>query len=120
MLIKPSHYDDEGYVIQWGRSAIPSNSLAALNALAMDCVERQVLGKDVHIQVEVYDETNVVIPTKRIIKRIRKGFGGLIGFVGVQNIFPSLKINPVILWRMTLSLLGPFVDYETLISSGVD
>jgi len=25
-LIKPSHYDDDGYVIQWLRSAIPSNS----------------------------------------------------------------------------------------------
>ncbi len=30
VLIKPSHYDDEGYVIQWLRSAIPSNTLAAL------------------------------------------------------------------------------------------
>src|SRR5262245_32268504 len=30
-LIKPSHYDDDGYVIQWVRSAIPSNSLAALH-----------------------------------------------------------------------------------------
>jgi hypothetical protein len=29
MLIKPSHYDDDGYVIQWFRSAIPSNSLRA-------------------------------------------------------------------------------------------
>ncbi len=29
-LIKPSHYDDDGYVIQWLRSAIPSNTLAAL------------------------------------------------------------------------------------------
>ena len=24
VLIKPSHYDDDGYVIQWLRSAIPS------------------------------------------------------------------------------------------------
>ncbi len=89
ILIKPSHYDDEGYVIQWGRSAIPSNSLAALNALAMDCVDRQVLGEDVHIHVDAYDETNVTIPTKRIIKRIRRGAGGMIGFVGVQsNQFP--------------------------------
>ena len=28
VLIKPSHYDDEGYVIQWLRSSIPSNTLA--------------------------------------------------------------------------------------------
>ena len=31
-LIKPSHYDDDGYVIQWLRSWIPSNSLACLYA----------------------------------------------------------------------------------------
>ena len=24
VLIKPSHYDDDGYVIQWFRSPIPS------------------------------------------------------------------------------------------------
>ena len=29
-LIKPSHYDDDGYVIQWWRSSIPSNSLASV------------------------------------------------------------------------------------------
>jgi hypothetical protein len=26
VLIKPSHYDADGYVIQWARSGIPSNS----------------------------------------------------------------------------------------------
>jgi len=36
VLIKPSHYDDDGYVIQWFRSAIPSNTLAVLNGLALD------------------------------------------------------------------------------------
>ena len=43
-LIKPSHYDDEGYVIQWLRSSIPSNTLATLYGLALDCAERRVLG----------------------------------------------------------------------------
>ena len=37
VLIKPSHYDDDGYVIQWFRSAIPSNSLACLYGLAKEC-----------------------------------------------------------------------------------
>ena len=36
ILIKPSHYDDDGYVIQWFRSIMPSNSLAALYGLAID------------------------------------------------------------------------------------
>jgi len=36
VMIKPTHYDDDGYPIQWLRSAIPSNTLAALNGLAVD------------------------------------------------------------------------------------
>ena len=28
VMIKPTHYDDDGYPIQWFRSAIPSNTLA--------------------------------------------------------------------------------------------
>ena len=49
-LIKPSHYDDDGYVIQWRRSALPSNSLACLYGIASDAVERGALeGFDVEI-----------------------------------------------------------------------
>ena len=33
VLIKPSHYDADGYVIQWWRSTIPSNSLASVYGL---------------------------------------------------------------------------------------
>ena len=39
ILIKPSHYDDDGYVIQWWRSNIPSNSLASVYALFAECAE---------------------------------------------------------------------------------
>jgi hypothetical protein len=60
-LIKPSHYDDEGYVIQWIRSSIPANTLATLNGLALDCAERKVLGEDVEIRITVWDETNTRI-----------------------------------------------------------
>jgi len=44
VLIKPSHYDDDGYVIRWWRAMIPSNSLAAIYGIAADCAERHVLG----------------------------------------------------------------------------
>ena len=46
ILIKPSHYDDDGYVIRWWRSMIPSNSLAAVYGIAAECAERRVLGDD--------------------------------------------------------------------------
>ena len=80
VLIKPSHYDDHGYVIQWERSAIPSNSLAALYAITMDCARRNVLGAHVNIVVDVYDETNTVIPVKKIIRKISTFISGIIFF----------------------------------------
>jgi radical SAM superfamily enzyme YgiQ (UPF0313 family) len=89
-LIKPSHYDDDGYVIQWTRSSIPANTLAALYGLALDCADRRVLGPDVDIRVSVWDETNTRIRIDRIVDEIRRAGGrGLVALVGVQtNQFP--------------------------------
>ena len=90
VLIKPSHYDDDGYVIQWFRSSIPSNTLAAIYGLALDCIDRRVLGEDVQITVFAQDETNTRINVKRIARDIQKTGGkGLVALVGVQtNQFP--------------------------------
>ncbi|MEX2035249.1 MAG: radical SAM protein, partial [Xanthobacteraceae bacterium] len=90
VMIKPSHYDDDGYPIQWVRSAIPSNTLACLNALAEDAQRRQVLGPNVEIRLHTFDETNRRVRPDRIISLIRKQGGrALIGLVGVQsNQFP--------------------------------
>jgi pyruvate-formate lyase-activating enzyme len=86
VLIKPSHYDDDGYVIQWMRSGIPSNTLAALNGLALDCIERGTLGDDVTLSLSAYDETNTRIHPKRIARKIQKSGGkGLVAMVGVQS-----------------------------------
>jgi len=90
ILIKPSHYDDEGYVIQWLRSAVPSNSLAVLHGLARDCSDRNVLGPNVALKISAYDETNTRIKVSRFVARMRRDGGrGLVGLVGVQsNQFP--------------------------------
>jgi radical SAM superfamily enzyme YgiQ (UPF0313 family) len=89
-LIKPSHYDDDGYVIQWWRGFIPSNSLSALYGLTLDASQRRVLGDDVEINIEARDETNATIPIRRIVLRLkRNGNVGLVCLVGVQtNQFP--------------------------------
>jgi len=90
VMIKPSHYDDDGYPIQWLRSAIPSNTLACLNALAEDAQRRNVLGDNVEIRLHTYDETNRRVRPDKIIRMIRREGGrALIGLVGVQsNQFP--------------------------------
>jgi radical SAM superfamily enzyme len=86
ILIKPSHYDDDGYVIRWWRSMIPSNSLAAVYGIAADCAERQVLGPDIAFDIEAIDETNTRVDVTALIARIRWHAGfGLVAFVGVQS-----------------------------------
>jgi len=85
ILIKPSHYDDDGYVIQWRRSSIPSNSLAAVHGLMADCAANHALGPDVEIAVEAYDECNTLIEPKRWAKRLKAAGGGFVGLVGVQS-----------------------------------
>jgi len=89
VLIKPSHYDHQGYVIQWYRSTIPSNSLASVRGILAICAEQQALGPDVEIDIEAYDECNTVIDIPAAIARIRAAGGGFVGLVGVQtNQFP--------------------------------
>ncbi len=89
VLVKPSHYDDDGYVIQWFRSAIPSNSLAALYGLARDCAERRVLGPDVEMTIHTFDETNTRIRPERLARLIDTAGQGMVMMVGVQsNQFP--------------------------------
>ena len=87
IMIKPSHYDDDGYPIVWWRTILPSNSLAALNGLARDAAERQVLGPDVRFNLVPIDECNQHVVPARIISEIpgKRGAKALIGLVGVQS-----------------------------------
>jgi tRNA A37 methylthiotransferase MiaB len=90
VLIKPSHYDADGYVVQWLRSTMPSNSLAAVYSLARGAADGQVLGPDLPIDVTAIDETNTRVRPHHIAKRIARNGGlGLVGLIGVQsNEFP--------------------------------
>ena len=88
VLIKPSHYDDDGYVIQWLRSAVPSNSLAVMHGLTLDAQARNILGPDVEIQIRSMDEDNTRIRSQKIARELA-GKPGLVILVGVQsNQFP--------------------------------
>jgi hypothetical protein len=90
VLLKPTHYDDLGYPIQFQKSPMPSNSLACLYGLARDAGRRNILGEDVEIRVSAADEANQRVVPATIIRAIAESGGrALIGIVGVQsNQFP--------------------------------
>jgi hypothetical protein len=89
ILIKPSHYDDDGYVIQWLRSPIPANSLACVYGLAQECAARRALGPDVELDIVAVDETNRRVRPAHIARSIRAAGDGMVMLIGVQsNQFP--------------------------------
>ncbi|HKO42190.1 MAG TPA: radical SAM protein [Pyrinomonadaceae bacterium] len=110
VLIKPSHYDDDGYVIQWFRSAIPSNSLAVLYGLATECADQKVLGDEVELEIHAFDETNTRIRAEHIARLIEEADDGLVMLVGVQsNQFPrALDIAAPLRQRGIAVALGGF------------
>src|SRR5574342_732997 len=67
VLIKPSKYDDDGYVIRFWKGVYPSNSLNVLYGLANDVKRREVF-PGVDIEVETFDETAETIPVTKIIR----------------------------------------------------
>ena len=125
VLIKPSHYDDDGYVIRWWRSIIPANSLAAVYAIMADCAERRVLGPDTEIDIEAIDETNTRVDVPALLRRFRERGGlGMVALVGVQsNQFPrSLDIArpfreagvPVLIGGFHVSGVISMIDKQAL------
>ncbi len=123
VLVKPSHYDDDGYVIQWLRSPIPSNSLASLYGLAKDCADRAVLGAEVEFEIHVYDETNARIRPARLARMIERADAGMVMLVGVQsNQFPrALDIAVPLRTRGIAVVIGGFHVSGTIsMLNGVD
>ena len=85
-LIKPSKYDDEGYVIRYWKGVLPSNTLSCLNGLSEDVRERGILGKDLTWEITLIDDTVQGISYKKIIKESRRaGTKTVICLVGVQS-----------------------------------
>src|SRR5208282_5044384 len=56
-LVKPSQYDDDGYVVRHFRGVLPSNTLACLAGLTEDVVRQKRLGDSWNIKVHLFDET---------------------------------------------------------------
>ena len=92
ILVRPSKYDDDGYVIRHWRGTLPSNTLSCLNSLTEDAVRPGELGGlDVH--VEVIDEIVSRVDPRTLGRRFRRdGTKVVVGLVGVQtNQFPRAQ-----------------------------
>lgn len=89
-LIKPSKYDDDGYVIRYWKGVLPSNTLACLFGLTQDLKEREVFGQNFQWHVEAIDETVQKVNVSKIIRCSKqKRSKTVICLAGVQsNQFP--------------------------------
>jgi radical SAM superfamily enzyme YgiQ (UPF0313 family) len=89
VLIKPSKYDDDGYVIRFWKGVLPSNTLNVLHGLTEEVKDSRVFG-NLKVDIIAFDETAEKLPVKKIIRWSRRTSTKLVvGLVGVQtNQFP--------------------------------
>jgi len=89
-LIKPSQYDDQGYVVRHWRGVLPSNTLACLAGLTEDVIRKKSLGVSLRIRLHLLDESVERVPVERICRSQRGAHTRtLVALVGVQtNQFP--------------------------------
>jgi len=89
-LIKPSKYDDDGYVLRYRKGFLPSNTLACLAGLTEDIRRSKLLGNALHISVHLCDDTVERIDVSRIARSARHhGNRTIVCLAGVQtNQFP--------------------------------
>lgn len=90
ILIKPSKYDDDGYVIRYWRGVLPSNTLSALHSMTKDAVANGCLPPDVKVEVTLLDEIAYKVDPEALVRKHRRGGARVaVLLVGVQtNQFP--------------------------------
>ena len=122
VLIKPSKYDDDGYLIRFWKGVLPSNTLNVLHGLTEDIRERRVFGT-LPIEVTTFDETAEKVPVKKIIRWSKQdGTKLLVCLVGVQtNQFPrALDMARQFKAENITVIIGGFHTSGTINMLGVD
>jgi hypothetical protein len=122
VLIKPSKYDDDGYLIRFWKGVLPSNTLNVLHGLTEDVRERRVFGA-LPIEVTTFDETAEKVPVNKIIRWSKEpGTKLLACLVGVQtNQFPrALDIARQFKAENITVIIGGFHTSGTINMLGVD
>lgn len=85
ILIRPSRYDDDGYVVRHWRGTLPSNTLSCLHSLTEDAVRSGAFGQ-ADVRVEVIDEIVSRVDPAALARRFgRNGTKVVVGLVGVQS-----------------------------------
>lgn len=89
-LIKPSKYDDDGYVIRHWKGVLPSNTLNCLYALSQEVKDSKALGTNLKWDISALDETVQKVDVRKIIRSSGKEkTKTVVCLVGVQsNQFP--------------------------------
>jgi len=122
VLIKPSKYDDDGYLIRFWKGVLPSNTLNVLHGLTEDIRERRVFGA-LPIEVTTFDETAEKVPVNKIIRWSKEaGTKLLVCLVGVQtNQFPrALDMARQFKAENITVIIGGFHTSGTINMLGVD
>lgn len=85
VLIRPSKYDDDGYVVRFRKGFLPSNTLSCLLGLTEDVRRKGILGS-VRLETQLLDDTVQPIPVRAIARRAkRRGNRTLVCLAGVQT-----------------------------------
>jgi radical SAM superfamily enzyme YgiQ (UPF0313 family) len=89
-LIKPTQYDDDGYVVRHWRGVLPSNTLACLAGLTEDLIASKALGESLKVELHLLDESVDHVPVRSICRSQRNEHTRtIVCLVGVQtNQFP--------------------------------
>ena len=85
LLIQPSHYDEEGYVIQWWRTITPGHVLMVVNGIIADAKMRKVLGDAVNIEARVIDEPTQHVDHDRELQWLCQAERSAVMLIGVQT-----------------------------------
>jgi hypothetical protein len=103
VFIKPSKYDDEGYVMRHFRGVLPSNTLACLYGLTEEVKRQKILG-EVEIDITLLDEAIHKILVAKFIKLDRrKDTKVVVCLAGVQtNQYPRARR----IWRCNFAKPG--------------
>jgi len=89
VLIRPSNYDDDGYIIRYWRGVFPSNTLACLRSLTLAFSDRWEKELGISVSIEAFDELVEKVPFKKLARKNRGSNKVVAAIVGVQtNQFP--------------------------------